>query len=242
MSAVLLIARRELSGYLKTMSGFVILACLLAINALLFNAFAIGTGFNLRSGQVLERFFYFTSGCTIAVAVFVSMRLLAEERTGGTLPLLYSSPVKDSQIVLGKYLSALAFLGIYLACTLFMPGLIMVHGKISLGHVLSGYLGLMLIGSATLGIGTLGSALAKNQFLALIFSACMTVGLLVCWLVSQVTERPLSEVFSALALHQKHFPPFGSGVVHVRDVLYYLAITYVGLFSAARVIEARRWR
>ncbi len=241
MSAVLLIARRELAGYLRTMSGYVIFACLLALNALMFNAWAMG-GFNKRSAEVLSNFFYFTSGCTITVAVFISMRLLAEERQAGTLPLLYSSPVKDSQIVLGKYLSALAFLGIYLACTLFMPALILVNGKISIGHVVAGYFGLMLLGSAVLGVGTLGSALAKNQLLAVILSAVMVVSLIVCWLVSQVTERPFSEIFSALALHQQHFPPFQSGIVHVRDVVYYLAITYVGLFAATRVLEARRWR
>jgi ABC-2 type transport system permease protein len=100
----------------------------------------------------------------------------------------------------------------------------------------------MLLGSAVLGVGTLGSALAKNQLLAVIFSACMVVALIVSWLVAQVTERPLSEIFSALALHQQHFPPFQSGIVHIRDVVYYLAVTYVGLFAATRVLEARRWR
>ncbi|MGQ0507850.1 MAG: ABC transporter permease [Myxococcaceae bacterium] len=241
MRSVLLVARRELSAYLHTMTGYVIFASLLFLNALAFNVFAMGT-LNKQSAKVVADFFYFTSGFTIVVAIFISMRLLAEERQAGTLPLLYSSPIKDSEIILGKYLSAIAFLAIYLLCTVFMPLLIMINGKISYGQIFAGYLGLLLLGSASLGIGTLGSALAKNQLLAVILSAVMAVTLLVTWMLASVTERPLSEFFSSLSLWQQHFPPFQSGIVHLRDVVYYAAITYVGLFGATRVLEARRWR
>jgi ABC-2 type transport system permease protein len=170
------------------------------------------------------------------------MRLLAEERQAGTLALLYSSPVKDHEIVLGKFLSALAFLTLMTLATVFMPLLVMVHGKLSLGHIAAGYLGLLLLGSASLAIGTFGSALARNQVLAAVLSACMLVALLTCWLLARTTEQPLSDVFGALALWNQHFQPFQAGVVHVRDVVYYLLVTYVALFAATRVLEARRWR
>jgi ABC-2 type transport system permease protein len=123
-----------------------------------------------------------------------------------------------------------------------MPLLVLVNGKISFGHLAAGYLGLLLLGAASVAIGTLGSALAKNQVLAVILSGVMVVFLLLSWLLAQVTDRPVSELFTALALHGKHFQPFQKGIVHLRDVVYYLAVTWIALFSATRVIEARRWR
>ncbi len=89
MRAALLIARRELSGYLMTFSGYVIIAAMLGLDALMFNAWAIGEG-SKRSAEVLSQFFYLTFGTTLVASIFISMRLLAEERQTGTLALLYS--------------------------------------------------------------------------------------------------------------------------------------------------------
>jgi ABC-2 type transport system permease protein len=239
--AIRLIAQRELASYLRTMSGYVIIALALFVLALLFNAFALG-GPEQRSSDVLSEFFRSASGVTMTAAVFLSMRLLAEEQQRGTMPLLYSSPVREVEVVVGKYLSGLAFLGIFLATTLFMPGLILVHGKISFGHLFAGYLGLLLLGSATMAIGTLGSALARSQILAVIIGGSIVIALLISWMLSRVTERPVSDVLSSMGLWQQHFPPFQAGIIHVRDIVYYLVITYLGLFGATRVLEARRWR
>ncbi|MCP3138762.1 ABC transporter permease [Pyxidicoccus xibeiensis] len=237
----LLIARRELAAYLRTLSGYVVIAIILALNGLFFNAYALG-GASKRSAEVLSQFFYYSSGFTIVASVFISMRLLAEERQTGTLPLLYSSPLRDRDIVLGKYLAGLTFLALYVLCTLYMPLLVLVNGKVSFGHVAAGYLGLMLLGSASLAVGTFGSAVARNQLLAAITSAVLLVGLILCWLLARITEQPLAAVFSAMSLWNQHFPPFQSGLIHVRDVVYYLVVTYVALFAATRVLEARRWR
>ncbi len=241
MRPIMLIARRELAGYLRSWSGYIIIAAMLALDGLLFNAFALG-GPDKRSAEVLNQFLYYSSGIHMTAAVLISMRLLAEERQIGTLALLYSSPVRDGEIIVGKYLSGLAFLAIFSLATLFMPAMIMIHGKVSIGHVVGGYLGLMLIGSAALSIGVFGSSLAKNQVVAAIISGCMVVGMLVAWMLGRVTERPFSDIFTALALHGLHFQAFQSGIVHLRDVVYYLAVTYVFLFAATRVLEARRWR
>lgn len=241
MNAALLIARRELAAYLRTWTGYVIIAAVLVVDGLLFNAFAMG-GASKRSAEVVSQFFYFSSGTTMIASIFISMRLLAEERQSGTIALLYSSPVRDGQIVAGKFLSAFAFLAILTLLTFYMPLLVLVNGKISVGHLVAGYGGLLLLGAASLAIGTFGSALARNQVVAAIISACILTGLLVCWLLSSVTDRPFSEVFTALALHGRHFRPFQEGIVHLRDVAYYLLVTFVMLFSATRVLEARRWR
>jgi ABC-2 type transport system permease protein len=241
MRSTLLITRRELAAYLRSLTGYVIAAAVLIIDGLLFNAFALG-GTEKLSAEVLSQFFYISSGTTIIASVFLSMRLLAEEHQTGTLVLLTSSPVHDWEIVVGKYLSALIFLTLMTLATIFMPLLILVNGKISLGHLVAGYLGLLLLGSATLAIGTFGSALVKTQLLALIVSSAIVVAMIICWLLAKVTERPLNDVFTSLALHGRHFPPFQAGAIHLRDVGYYLMVTYFALFSATRVMEARRWR
>jgi ABC-2 type transport system permease protein len=238
---VLLIARRELGAYFRSMVGYVIIAAVLAVDGLLFNAFALG-GPDKRSADVLSLFFYFSSGTTMIASVFISMRLVAEERQTGTLALLYSSPIRDAEIVLGKFLSALGFLAILTLLTFYMPAMIVVHGKVSIGHIVGGYFGLLLLGSASLAIGTFGSALARSQVLAAIISGCMLVALVVCWMLAKVTERPLDELFTALSLHGGRFQPFQVGIVALKNVVYYLAVTYVFLFAAIRAVEARRWR
>jgi len=126
--------------------------------------------------------------------------------------------------------------------TFYMPLLVMLDGRISFGHVVAGYLGLLLLGAASVALGTLGSAFAKTQTLAGLLSGCMRGGGLVAGLLAPVTERPLSDVFTALALHGVHFTPFQAGVIHLRDVAYYVLVTWVALFAATRVVEARRWR
>ena len=241
MRATLLIARREIAAYLRTWTGYIIIACVLAADGLLFNGLVL-TGPDRRSSEVLNLFFYFASGGTMIASVFISMRLLAEERQLGTLQLLYSSPVRDWEIVVGKFLAAVAFLGVMTLATVHMPLLILVHGKVSFGHLLVGYLGLMLLGSAAIAVGTLGSTLARSQVTAVIFSSLMLVFMVIAWWIGRMTERPLSEVFSSLALHGQHFQPFQAGIIHVRDVVYYLAVIYFALFASTRVLEARRWR
>jgi ABC-2 type transport system permease protein len=241
MRATLLIARRELAAYLRSMTGYVIAALFLFIDGILFQALAM-SGADKLSSQVLAAFFEYSGGMTMFASVFISMRLLAEERQTGTLVLLTSSPVHDWEIILGKFLSAFAFLAMIIVATLYIPALIFVNGKVSFGHMTAGYLGLLLLGSASIAVGTFGSALARTQVLAVIFSGCMMTALVICWLLARVTERPFTDVFQTIALWQKHFPPFQAGQIHLRDVFFYLALTYLGLFAATRVMEARRWR
>jgi ABC-2 type transport system permease protein len=240
VSATWLIARRELASYLRTWTGYIIVALALVVDGILFNVRAVDG--EKRSAEVLRLFFENTSGLTMIASVFLSMRLLAEERQAGTLVLLTSSPIKDREIVIGKFLSGFLFLALMVLLTAFMPALVMLNGKISFGHLVAGYLGLLLLGSAAMAIGTFGSALARSQVVAAIFSGVMVLSMVLLWMVAQRTEHPLSGIFLTLALYQRHFPPFMVGVIHLRDIVYYLAVTYFALFAATRVVEARRWR
>jgi ABC-2 type transport system permease protein len=240
MRNVSLIARRELAAYLRTMSGYVIIAVMLLVDGLLFNAYAAQGG-GKRSSEVLADFFTLTSGITLVGTVFLSMRLIAEERQTGTIALLYSSPVHDVEIVAGKFLAALAFLSLFLLTTLSMPALVAVYGKVSLGHIAAGYLGLVLVGATGLAIGTFGSALTRSQVVAAVLSGMMVLGLTTCWLLTKITDRPLTEVVAALAWWG-HFEPFRTGLVQVKHVVYFGLVTFLALFAATRVLEARRWR
>jgi ABC-2 type transport system permease protein len=235
-----LIAKRELSAYLRTWTGYIIVAVVLVVDGILFNAWAI-TG-EKRSAEVLREFLWVSSGTTMIASLFLSMRLLAEEKQQGTLVLLTSSPVKDREIILGKFVSGFVFLAIMTLLTAFMPAMIMVNGKLTVGQIAAGYLGLLLLGSAAMAIGTLGSTLAKSQLVALIISAGILLFMLMLWMLAAITDRPLNDIFQGLALYQRHFVPFQSGVIHLRDVVYYLAVSYFALFTATRVLEARRWR
>jgi len=242
MTAVWLIARRELGTYLRTMGGYVIAAAVLFVNGILFNAFALGSDRSHLSTDVLSQFYYLSSGTIMTASVFLSMRLLAEERQTGTLVLLASSPVRESEIVLGKFFSSLIFLTLMTLAGVYMPLLILVNGKLSVGHVAVGYLGLLLLGSASLAIGLLGSALARSQLVAAITAGGLIVGAIVLYPLGALTEHPQSDVLFSLGLWHRHFPPFQVGLLNLRDVVYYVAVTYFALFLSIRILEARRWR
>lgn len=240
MRNITLIAKRELSAYLRTMSGYVIIAVMLFIDGLLFNSWAI-SGTAKKSSEILADFFTITSGITMIGAVFLSMRLIAEERQTGTIAMLYSSPVRDTEIVLGKFFSGLGFLLIFLIATLYMPVLVAVYGKVSFGHIAAGYGGLMLVGAVSMAIGTFGSSLTKSQVVAAVVSGVMCLALTTCWVLGRVVDRPLTDIIISMAWWG-HFDPFRNGLVQIKHISYFVCVSFLALFAATRVLEARRWR
>ena len=235
------ILRRDLGAYLRSPMGYIIIAIVLAANGLLFNIWAVGSG-SARSEEVLSRFFWHASGINAVACIFLSMRLLAEEKQLGTITLLATSPVKDYQLVLGKFLSGLSFVGLMTALTIYMPLLIYINGRVSLAHLAAGYLGLMLLSGAVMAIGLFCSALAPNQLVALILGAFTVLLFWLFWLISKVASPPVEDVIAYLSLHDKHFRPFMRGVVSVQDVVFYISLSYVALLASVRVLESRRWQ
>ncbi len=240
MNATLLIARRELVAFFRSWLGPVIVSGALLIEGLLFYWFGLSQ--KALSAEVLQQFFYNTSGVTMAAALFLSMRLLAEERQTGTLMLLNTSPIHDREIVIGKYLGAFAVLALTTLASVYMPALIFVHGKVAVGHIVVGYVGLLLLGSAVTSIGLFASALARSQVVAVILGGAMLAVMILFWLVAKATEPPLNDFMSALALHHENFRPFMQGILEPSHVVYYLALTYGFLLASIKVLEARRWR
>jgi ABC-2 type transport system permease protein len=241
VNAVLIIARRELGAYFASLSGYLILAAHLLVSGLLFNVFAVGDQPKL-SQEVLEGFFYFSSGMAIISGLLLSMRLVSEERQLQTLVLLRTAPVTERAVIWGKFLSALAFLALMLVLSLYMPALIFLHGKVSLLQILTGYLGLLLLGSACIAIGLLASVWSASQLIAGVVGGALVTLLVVVWMLARISEEPLKGLFSYLALHNLHFHTFSTGTLHLRDVVYYAAVIGLFLEGAARSLEAWRWR
>lgn len=236
----LLITRRELSSYLLSATGWLILGVVLLAQGLLFNAVAISG--ERKSFDVLQLFFYFSSGTTMVASIFISMRVFAEEKQLGTMVLLETSPVSELQIVLGKFFGAWLFLCLLLALSLYMPLLVLVNGKVTLGHLFAGYFGLVLLGAACIAIGVLASSLAKNQVLAAVIAGTTIVALLLSYMLAKKVEGTLGDVVGYLDLFDKHYRSFTRGTVKLGSVVYYLSLTYTALLATVAVIGARRWR
>lgn len=242
MGATGIIFRREFRAYTRSPIGYIVAAVVLLLDGILFYTLALGPrAGEALSGEVLMRFFYNASGLTAVAAVALSIRLIAEERAAGTQLLLNTSPVRDWEIVLGKFLSALAFLSAITVATLYMPLMILVNGKIAFGHILIGYVGLTLLGAAVLSIGLFATALTRHQLVAAASASVITGTMFLLWPLSQRVGPPLSRVFAALAIHGRHWAGFQAGLFHLRDVVYYVALTYFFLYAATKVMEAKRW-
>ncbi|MDE2772642.1 MAG: ABC transporter permease [Gemmatimonadota bacterium] len=241
--AVKVILQRELAAYLKSPRGYVVAAALLLLAGVLFYAEALGPSAGERlSADVLARFFYNTSGLIAVAAVALSVRLFTDERQTGSMVLLVTAPVHEHQIVLGKFFGAAVFLTVLALATLYMPLLILVNGRVSWGHVAVGYLGLVLLGSAVLAIGIFASALTRNTLSAAVAGGVLVGTMFLFWPLSFVVDPPLSRVFAGLGLHGRHFNDFQTGVLHLRDVVYYLSVTYFFLLLATKTLQTRRWQ
>jgi ABC-2 type transport system permease protein len=240
MKEILLIARRDFQAYFNTAWGYVILAVVLLINGLLFNAFAMKATARY-STEVLEDFFYFASGTTMIAAIILTMRLFAEERSSGTIVLLDTAPVRDVQVVFGKFLAGLGMLATLLALTVYMPAFIFVNGKVSWAHIGAGYLGLLLLGAAVTAIGTWGSSVSRQQFVAAAVGGVMTVLMLLMWMLGRVSDPPLDGIVSYMSLFDKHFQPFMEGKINTESVDFYLSLCVAFLLLSVRAIRGRRW-
>ena len=124
-----------------------------------------------------------------------------------------------------------------------MPLLIKWNGKITFGQVLVGYLGLFLLGGATLAIGMFGSALTRNQLIAGAVSGVIVLFMVLLWRLSKIVDPPLAKVLGSLDLWYYHFSDsFMKGVFNLKDVVFYLAVIYFFLLLATKAMEAKRWQ
>jgi ABC-2 type transport system permease protein len=231
----LTIARRELGAFFVSPIAYIVIAAFLVISGYLFSVILI-----LSQQADLQGVFSNVNVLLLFIAPLITMRLLADEQRNGTIELLLTAPVRDWEVVLGKFLAALGLFGVILVLTFVYPIILwMLGGNPDFGPILSGYLGMLLIGGATLSIGTLASALTENQIVAAVVAFAI---LLLLWLIGAAGNviTGAAEVFRALSLPDR-FSDFARGAINLEDVIYYLSIIVGALFIATRVLETRRY-
>jgi ABC-2 type transport system permease protein len=243
MRNVWIVARRELGALFVQPIAYVFAIFMTLVTGLLFSA---QISFPLFQGgpppgiaQIISTF----SFLSIFAAPAITMRLLAEEQQTGTIELLMTLPVTDLQVVLGKFLAAFLFYVTITALTLIYPIILLRFGNPDIGPMVSAYIGLLLWGAALLGIGILASALSENQINAFIIAFGIILLLYLTLIPAELfTVGPTTAtILSELSL-QNHLNNFLDGLITAKDVLYYLLVTAISLFAAARVLESRRWR
>lgn len=250
----LTIARKELTSYFRSPIAYGVMFFFALIAGYFFYASVVyfvrrgiessmmGQSFPMDINEFVIRPFFSNVG---VIALFliplIAMRLFAEEKRTGTIELLLTSPLRDTETIVGKWLGAV---GLYTAM-LVLSGLSMLvlfaYGKPAWKPILIGYLGLLLMGGALLSICTFISNCTKNQIVAGVagFAVCLLL-----WILNWVTEfdsNTFSSILSYVAI-TSHFDSFSKGVLDSKDVIYYLSVIFIGLFLTARSMESLRWR
>ena len=238
MKNIGIISRKELGSYLTSPMAYIVTAIFLALSGTFFATYLAGTNYVdtsirgfLDAGQILILLF----------AALLTMRLIAEERKTGTWELLLTVPVRDTEIILGKFIGSLVVLTGMLLLTVYYPILLMVFGDPDIGPIVTSYLGLFLLGSASLAVGIFASSLTSNQIVAAVVAGGILFGLWLLGMAANLAPGALGEILSYLSL-SGHFPDFMRGVVDTKAVVYYLSITAVFLYLAIRSAETDRWR
>ncbi len=171
----------------------------------------------------------------------ISMRLFAEEKRTGTIELLMTSPIRDWEIILGKWLGAMAMYLCMLAVSAINVGLLFVWGHPDWRPILTGYLGLILQGGTVLAIGTFISTTTKNQIIAgaATFSVCLLLWVL-SW-VSSYNDAPWAAAVAYCSI-LTHFEPFSKGIIDTKDLVFYASAIFLGLFLTSQSLDSTRWR
>jgi ABC-2 type transport system permease protein len=184
-----------------------------------------------------------TNFLMVVVVPLLTMRVLAEERSQGTLELLLTSPVRDWELTTGKWLASFSFYLLLLATTLVYVAILRIYASaLDLGLIGATYLGLVLVGAAAIAIGVLASSLTRNQVVAFFIAMGL---LLVIWYAGYVIGffvAPPGNLFFEYVGGWNRFQAFSLGQAALRDIVYFVTLTVGALFLTTRVLASRRWR
>ncbi|MFC1899241.1 ABC transporter permease [Chloroflexota bacterium] len=230
------IALKEFRSYLASPMAYVVTGIFLILTGFLFSS----TSTTFLETSIKGLWGFWGAFLMLILAVLLTMRLLAEERKMGTLELLMTAPVRDSEIILGKFFASLGVLTIMLVLTFYYPLLLMWFGDPDWGPIFAGYLGLLLLGSTALSIGIFASSLTANQLVAAVVAGGIVCALWFSGVATTVLPPAMSNVLNYISLYY-HFPDFMTGVVDTRAIVYYLSTTALFLFLATRSLENSRW-
>lgn len=174
----------------------------------------------------------------LLIVPVITMRLFAEERRSGTFELLLTSPVREFEVVLAKYVASLFVVLVMIALTLPYPITLEIYGSPDWGPVYSGYLGLILLGAALTAIGLAISAVTANQIVA----ATVSLGLFLLMWVMDTLGSLLPDPFDQLVINLSllaHFTPFASGALYLTDFGFFLTLILLGLMLSVRALARR---
>ena len=236
MSPALVISRREIRTYFNSPVAYIVVTVFTIITGYLFF-----TQLFIEKQAEMRGLFGVMPLLFMFLVPAITMRLLAEEKGSGTLELLITMPVRDWEIVVGKFLAALALICTALALTLVFALTVKSLGPLDKGPTIGGYAGLVLMGGAYAAIGLMASSYTRNQIVAFIVSFAICFALYLLGRVSQFVPEMLQPLFSFLSI-DTHFENISRGVIDSRDVIYYLSVITVCLLLATVSLESRKWK
>ncbi|MBI2853226.1 MAG: ABC transporter permease subunit [Chloroflexi bacterium] len=230
-----IIAMKEFKSYLASPMAYVVVGIFLALTGVLF-ASSSSTYLETSIRGFLQSGVY----SLLLLAAVITMRLIAEERKLGTVELLLTAPVRDSEIIAGKFLGSVFLLAVMLVLTFYYPILLKMFGDPDWGAIAAGYLGLFLVGCTALAVGLFASTLTANQIVSAVVAGGILFALWLVGLVAGYLPRVLAGLVNFFSL-AFYFPDFVRGVIDTRGVIYYVSLTVLFLFLAVRSLENSRW-
>jgi ABC-2 type transport system permease protein len=237
MNPALVISRREIRSYFNSPVAYIVVSAFTVIAGGIF----FFTRLFLAQEASMRSFFDMMPLLFMFLAPAITMRLIADEKASGTLELLITMPVRDWQVVVGKYLAALALLVTTLALTAIFAITVRSLGPLDRGPTIGGYLGLLLMGGAYLAVGVMCSAFTRNSIIAFIAAFGVCFALYLFGRLGQFMPESIRPIIAFLSI-DGHFDNIGRGVVDSRDVLYYLSVIATCLLLATTALESRRWK
>ena len=237
MRTIRAVAFKEIQIYFSSPVAYIVALIFMALSGFFFVR-DLGNPFPEAS---LSNFFQGATFLLIPLAPALTMRLLAEEQKLGTIELLLTSPVRDWEVILGKYLASFVFLLFLLALTSYYVILLLVFATPDPGPIYSGYIGLILYGMAALAVGILTSTLTSNQIIAAVVGTGILIVLYATSFIGDVVTGVWATIFNQLGF-TSHFNDFDRGIIDSTHVVYFVTVTALFLFPSIRALESRRWR
>lgn len=234
------IARKEFRTYFRTPIAYVFITIFLVVMGWLF--FWMGGEPFFKRGTVdMRGFFGYLPFLFLFFIPAISMRMWSEEKKMGTIELLLTMPLKESEVVLGKFLAAVGLLVVSLLFTLPIPIMLAVIGDPDFGPIWGGYLGTLFLGSAYLAIGFFASSLTENQIVAFLLALvlCFVFSFFGLFSIQGILPAALEAFFSKLSL-SIHYESIQRGVLDSRDIIFYISIIIFFLYLNVQVIRHRR--
>ena len=237
MKNTLMIAQRQFLSYFNGPVAYIVSVIVLG-----FVSFMFWMQFFLAGRATVNELFFWFGIVMVLAAPALTMGLIAEEKRSGTLELLLTMPVRESEVILGKYLGAFGLFFVIVVLTLANPFAVSTLGNLDWGPVMAGYLGLILQGAAMLAIGIMASTFTKDQLVSFFVSLFLLgiAGWIAPLMLRFMASGGWATFLETISL-QSHLQSMTRGVVDTRDVIFFLSITVIGLLVSFRALESRRW-